>query len=427
MEHRRIGLAQGTALYVGAILGAGVLALPALAAEIAGPASVLAWLALVGLCVPVAATFTALGTRFPDGGGVATFVKQAFGDNASAVVGWWFYFALPIGATAVAYVGGQYVAHAFSAGPAIAYAVAATVVAIGLAANAIGLHISGGVQLMLIGALALLLVITIVTTLPAADPANLTPFAPHGWLAVGRAAAVLFFTFAGWEAVTHLSGDFADPRRNLPRVTTNTLVIVGVLYVGLALTCVLVLGARLPTSQAPITLLLQHSLGDGASAVTGVLAFLLTTGVMNAYLAGGSRLGAALGRAGALPRWIARGSEPGQNPRRSLAVLGTVTVLVAACSLAAGMMDLGQLMLAASACFMAVYVAGLAAGTRLLPTGSPAWLGSLAAGMIMTVVLVFSGWFLLLPAALAAAALTYRACTRPHERPPAQPDQTKSR
>jgi amino acid efflux transporter len=51
-----------------AVPGAGILALPALAASAAGPASLLAWLALLLFCVPVAATFAALGARYPDSG-----------------------------------------------------------------------------------------------------------------------------------------------------------------------------------------------------------------------------------------------------------------------------------------------------------------------------------------------------------------------
>ena len=49
-----IGLVQATALYVGAVLGTGVLVLPAIAAEQAGPGSLIAWAALVVLSVPMA-------------------------------------------------------------------------------------------------------------------------------------------------------------------------------------------------------------------------------------------------------------------------------------------------------------------------------------------------------------------------------------
>ena len=76
-SHPGIGVGQGTAIYVAAILGAGILALPSLAAKIAGPASILSWVGLVLLSIPIAATFAALGARYPDGGGVATFVSKA--------------------------------------------------------------------------------------------------------------------------------------------------------------------------------------------------------------------------------------------------------------------------------------------------------------------------------------------------------------
>ncbi|MET5020366.1 amino acid permease, partial [Burkholderia pseudomallei] len=56
---------QGAALYICAVLGTGVIALPALAAEVAGPASLLAWASLVMLSIPLAATFAALGARYP--------------------------------------------------------------------------------------------------------------------------------------------------------------------------------------------------------------------------------------------------------------------------------------------------------------------------------------------------------------------------
>jgi amino acid transporter len=78
-----IGVGQGTAIYVAAILGAGILALPSLAAKVAGPASILSWVGLVLLSIPMAATFAALGARYPDGGGVATFVTKAFRRRAS--------------------------------------------------------------------------------------------------------------------------------------------------------------------------------------------------------------------------------------------------------------------------------------------------------------------------------------------------------
>jgi amino acid efflux transporter len=264
-----IGVGQGTAIYVAAILGAGILALPSLAAKMAGPASILSWVGLVLLSIPIAASFAALGARYPDGGGVATFVSKAFGRRASAVVGYWFYFALPAGAPATAFVGGQYVASALGGDQRDAVVVAVVLITAAFATNAVGLRVSGRAQLVLVGLLALLLAIASIAALPLARTANLQPFAPHGVLAIGQAASLLFFSFAGWEAVTHLSGEFRNPGRDLRRATVLTLAIITFLYVGLAATCVLVLGPKLADTPVPLSVLLSEGIGDAGPVVTG--------------------------------------------------------------------------------------------------------------------------------------------------------------
>lgn len=81
--HGRLGVAGGTALYVAAVLGTGILVLPALAASVAGPGAILAVAALALISVPLAATFAALARRHPDAGGVATFARRAFGPTAA--------------------------------------------------------------------------------------------------------------------------------------------------------------------------------------------------------------------------------------------------------------------------------------------------------------------------------------------------------
>lgn len=67
---RSISLPQAIALYVSAVLGAGVLVLPGQVASMAGPASLLAWGFACVLGVPLAVMFAQLGRRFPDAGGV---------------------------------------------------------------------------------------------------------------------------------------------------------------------------------------------------------------------------------------------------------------------------------------------------------------------------------------------------------------------
>jgi amino acid efflux transporter len=56
--------------------------------------------------------------------------------------------------------------------------------------------------------LVALLLAAVIAALPHARSGNLHPFAPHGWAAIGSAAARLVWSFAGWEAITHLAADF---------------------------------------------------------------------------------------------------------------------------------------------------------------------------------------------------------------------------
>ncbi len=139
----RLSVGQGAALTIGAVLGTGVITLPALAADIAGPASLLSWVALILLSIPLAGTFAALGARYPDSGGVSTYVRRAFGDRIAAMVGWCFFAAVPVGAPAAAMMAGQYVADAVGGGRGTVLITAAALIATVCAMNAVGLQLSG--------------------------------------------------------------------------------------------------------------------------------------------------------------------------------------------------------------------------------------------------------------------------------------------
>ena len=401
-------LAQGTALSVGAVLGTGVITLPALAADLAGPASLVAWAALVVLSVPLASTFAALGSRFPDSGGVSTYVRRAFGDRAAAAVGWCFFFAVPVGAPPASMMAGGYVADVVGGGRVATVGVALALILGTAAMNVAGLRLSGRVQLGLATALALLMTATMTLALPHGSTTSLTPFAPNGWSAVGSAAAVLVWGFAGWEAVASLAGEYRDPRRDVPRATALAVTIVGVLYLGLATTSILVLGADAGRSQAPLSDLLAIALGDQARVVTAVVAVLLTLGAMNAYFAGASRLGAALAREGALPGWLAPGAGVGEVPRRSVVVIAAASTLSL---LVTSVLDLGltPLMLLATGCFTVVYLLGTASALRLLPRWSGAWWTAAVAFVSVVALLVASGLHALWALGIVTLSLFHHA------------------
>ena len=390
--HAGVTTRAATALYVGAVLGPGVLLMPSLAAEVAGPASIVAWAVLLAMSLPLAITFARLGVRFPEAGGTAAYARAAFGGAAGAVTGWWFLSAVVVGAPAVALIGGNYVAELLGTGAVGATAGAAAMIAAVLVANTAGVQTTARVQTALAGALALLLVVASATALPSGSAANWAPFAPHGWAAVGSAAGLLMFSFIGWETVSHLAGELRDPARQLPRAIFTALGVVVVLYVALACATIGVLGTRSP-SDVPLADLMHAGLGAPGRTATAALAVLLTTGTMNAYVAAMIRLAGALAETGAAPAPLGR-------PRVALACLAAFSA-VALALLATGAASAELLVRACSASFVAVYVAALAAGVRLLDGGARRWAAIALTGVL--VVFVFSGPYLLLPALVALA------------------------
>lgn len=406
-----MSVSQGAAVSIGAVLGTGVIALPALAAGIAGPASLIAWLALILLSIPLATTFAALGSRYPDAGGVSTYVRRAFGARAAAVVGWCFYFAVAAGAPAASMFGGAYVAAAFGGGFRTTVLTSAACIVFVTLANAGGVPVSGRVQLVLAGLLVALLVLATVTSLPHAHLANLHPFAPHGWLSIGPAAAVLVWGFAGWEAVTSLAADFRNPGRDIPRATAIAIVVVGVLYFAIAAASVLVLGPASGSTGAPLAELLAIGVGGQVKTITAVAALIMTIGAMNAYFAGAAKLGAALGRDRALPAWFAHGGSVGEVPRRSLAVVAGLS------GFALGLTAITHVgprpsVLLTTGSFVLVYIIGMCAAVRLLPAGTLARRGAMVALVSVIALLFMTGVYVVWTLVIAGAALIYERRNR---------------
>ena len=85
-----LSIPRASALYIGALFGPGLLLLPGLAAQQAGPASIIAWVALLGLSAIFAAVFAALGRKVPGAAGAAGYAAAGLGRRAAAMTRWWF-------------------------------------------------------------------------------------------------------------------------------------------------------------------------------------------------------------------------------------------------------------------------------------------------------------------------------------------------
>ena len=318
----QLGISRGAALYVGALIGPGLLLVPALAVQAAGAASIIAWGALLVLSAPLAITFAALGVRHPVAGGVAAYVREGLGEDAAAVTGGWFLAAVAdrlargIGDRRLLRRrldrlgdrrrGGRRPrdvrcrARREPARAACLLRLPARAV-LGADRRDGGRHLGR-----------------------AADARRRTTgrrSRPHGWWAVGTAANILVWLFVGWEAVAQLAGDFRRPALDLPRAMAVAFAVVTVLYVG----------ARRRDDRrdrghdvaGPARRLDRRRLRPRGRDATAVLAVALTMGTMNVYIGGCAKLAASLAGTGALPAWFA-GDAHRSVPRRPLCMTAPV-------------------------------------------------------------------------------------------------------
>ena len=392
---------RGAALYIGAILGPGLLLLPGLAAAEAGPASILAWLGLLGLSGLFAAVFSALGRQIPSAGGVMGYVTAGLGPRAGRATGWMFLAGVVGGAPIVCLIGASYVTGTFTGltgggqGARAAVAAVLLLTVLGLAAG--GLRASATAQLVLVSLLTLVAVVAVTGSASAARVSNWTPFAPHGWLSVGSAAATLMFSFAGWEAVAPLTTRFAHPARQLPRAVAIALAVTTVLYLGLAVATISVLGPSAGT-DIPLAALLSHAIGAAGPDAAAVAAIVLTLGATNAYING----------AAVLAGQLAGGSRSAPMVRL-LAAIGLAGLLLIGLY-GLGMVGTAALVAVPTVLFLTVYLGAMAAAVRVLR--GRVRLAAAPAGLAVAVMLGFCGWALALPAGIALAVFWRPAVRR---------------
>jgi len=411
-SHARLGVVQASALYIAAVLGTGILVLPGLAADAAGPASLVAVAAVLLLSIPLAGTFAALAARYPDAGGVATFVQLALGPTAARMAGYWFLFGVQFGAPVVATLGAEYLVAALGLDRGAVWMIALAFLIVPLSINFLGLRVSGKLQLALTGLLVIVVVVVVAVTLPASDPRNFTPFLPHGWGGVGLSVSLFVWAFAGWEAVTHLAGEFRNPRRTIPIATGIAIVVVGLAYLALQFVTVGVLGASTADgSPVPLIDLVAVTVPGIGPIVVAVIAAIVAVGVLNAYIPAFGNLAASLGRDGHLPRWFAKGAEPGAVPRRALVLVCVIELSYFAFAASRGF-ELLPLILIQTSSMVAVYAVGMVAAVRLLDRFSLGWWMAVISVVLVAGLIVLAGPNLLIAGALAviAALVTLVRC-----------------
>ncbi|GAB2512833.1 amino acid permease [Lysobacter humi (ex Lee et al. 2017)] len=372
---RTLGWPHLVALGIGAIVGTGIYTLIGVGAGLAGPAVLLSFLVAGIVCACAALAYAEMSTMMPAAGSAYTYSYAVLGEGIAWVVGWSLIleYSLVVSAVAVGWSGsaveflqglGVALPQALVAGPHAGGIVNLPAVLIVFAVAGllmVGTRESATLNAALVAVKVVALAVFVAIALPSFDSANLQPFMPHGFAksmgpdgverGVMAAAAIIFFAFYGFDAISTAAEEAKNPGRDLSIGIIGSMVGCTLIYVLVALAAVGALTyTAFASSPAPLALIMRE-LGHGGAAgiVSGAAVVALPT-VLLAFFYGQSRIFFVMSRDGLLPRGLSKVSARGTP----VAITLFTAVLVAAL---AGVARLDEIAALANAGTLAAFVA----------------------------------------------------------------------
>ncbi len=393
-------------MYVTSVLGSGILVIPGLAAQIAGPGSILAWILLSLASYPFAYTFSRLSARNPTSGGIYAFARESFGARVSTVTALLFMAWVVLGSPAVTLAAASYLAYSFPLDRLEAYLIAGCILLSSFVINYRGIRLSGRVQLATIGLIIALLVLAVAGSADKIQSANFVPFLPNGVASIGVAAALIVWSFLGYENVPNLAEEFKDPKRDFRRSVIISVILVSALYLAVALVTIGTGAYRAGSGVTPFAVMFSAIFGHYGGVIVSILAVFIIFGTVNAYSAGMARVIYAAAREGDLPRFFADVDRRSGVPRRALAGLYCM-IAVSLTVFYFLQVDIETAFIATSGAAVLTYVVGSAAGIRLLKEKGPRRILPWISLTVSLILLPFIGLSLVASLAVVLVGLSY--------------------
>jgi amino acid efflux transporter len=197
------------------------------------------------------------------------------------------------------------------------------------------------------------------------DPANFTPFFPNGLVPIGVSAALIFWSYLGYENVSNVAEEFKNPEKDFHRSIIFSVIVIGLLYISVAVATIGTKAYAAGGSVAPFAVILTNALGVYGAVGTAILAVIIIFGTMNAYTTGISRVIYATAKDGGLPRLLDRINTKTQVPDRSLMLLLGLSWLTLLLFYIFNV-DLKNELLIPSGAAILVYIIGSSSGIKLL-------------------------------------------------------------
>jgi APA family basic amino acid/polyamine antiporter len=195
-----------------------------------------------------------------------------------------------------------------------------------------GVRESAGANLVMVAVKLVVLTFFIIVSLANFKADNLQPFLPNGFHSVTAAAAIIFFAYIGFDAVSTGSEEARDPAKDLPFAVIGSLLICTLFYI---LTAVGALGiatpAQMKDSDAPLATALDEGAGlSWAAWILALGALIAITSVVLVIFYGQTRIFFAMARDGLLPERMAQVHPRFGTPAKLTVGLGLLIAVLAA-------------------------------------------------------------------------------------------------
>ncbi|RYE01728.1 MAG: amino acid permease [Sphingomonadales bacterium] len=352
------------ALGVGAIVGTGILTLIGVGVDRAGPAVILSFAVAGAICACAALAYAEMATMIPASGSAYTYSYAVLGEVIAWIVGWSLLaeYTLVVATVAVGWSGyatgfldglGIHLPAALTHGPVMVDGAIAEwgvnvpalfIVAVVTGLLLVGTKESATLNAILVVVKLIALAVFVAVALPYFDAANLEPFSPFGFAAhqvagadgvmvergVMAAAAIIFFAFYGFDAISTAAEEAKNPGRDLAIGIVGSMLVCVAIYMIVAIAAVGALAyTNFAGSPEPLALILRGIGQPGAATFLAASAVIALPTVILAFLYGQSRIFFVMARDNMLPASLARLSKRGTPVRITLFTAGVVTFFAA--------------------------------------------------------------------------------------------------
>jgi basic amino acid/polyamine antiporter, APA family len=352
-----------TLLGIGAIIGTGIFVLTGTAAaNQAGPAITMSYLAAGLACAFAALCYAEFSSMIPVAGSAYTYAYATLGELVAWMIGWDLILEYAVGSMTVAIGWSGYMQRllqgvgivlptAVSAAPPVGIInlLAVLIVLVIMVLLVIGVRESARVNAIMVTVKLVAVLFFIGAGIAFVRPENWSPFAPYGWSGIMAAAAVVFFAYIGFDAVSTTAEEARNPQRDLPIGIIASLVICTALY--LAVAAVLSGIVQVPQFRsnadalpgmavvppeesvrflnAPVAYALSVIGQDWASYLVSAGAVAGITSVLLVMLLSQPRIFFAMSRDGLLPRGVSAVHPRFQTPYITTIITCVIVALVA--------------------------------------------------------------------------------------------------